>query len=123
MSDPVTIKEREPGGLGIEPAVKDVSGQEIALPKEVAAAGVKVHPTSVTLPQPVSQMGVTPTGQTSPPPTITVVLPLTDDQIVQGLTQSITSSLRWLAEWCVRRLKQIHLELKAIHGKIMRVKQ
>lgn len=108
MSDPVTIKEREPGGLGIEPAVKDVSGQEIELPKEVAAAGVRVQPTTVQLPQPVVQMGVTPVGSAAQPQATTVVLPLTDDQIVQGLKQSITSSWRWLAEWCVRKLKQLH---------------
>lgn len=110
MSDPTTIKEREPAGLGIEPAVKDVSGQEIELPKEVAAAGVRPQPTTVQLPQSVAQMGVTPTGQ-SPlggVPATTVALPLTDDQIAQGLKQSITSSWRWLAQWCVRKIKQLH---------------
>ena len=104
------------GGKELEPAVeqptlKDVSGKEIELPKEVAAAGVKVQPTTVQLPQAVTQMGLTPMGQAAPPPAVTVALPLTDDQIVQGLKQSITSSWRWLAEWCVRKLKQIHRKI------------
>lgn len=108
MSDPTTIKEREPGGLGIEPTVKDVSGAEIELPKEVASAGVKVQPTTVQLPQSVAQMGVTSVGQTTQPQATTVAIPLTDDQIAQGLKQSITSSWRWLAQWCVRKLKQLY---------------
>lgn len=109
-----TGKEVEAGGLGTEqPIVKDVSGQEIELPKEVAAAGVRPQPTTVILPQPVAQMGVSAVGQGAPPPATTVTLPLTDDQIAQGLKQSITSSWRWLAEWCVRKLKQLH---KIIHA-------
>lgn len=107
-------KEWEPERIGYEqPTVKDVSGIEIELPKEVAAAGVKPQPASVQLPQAVVQMGVTPIEQATPPPAATVVLPLTDDQIARGLKQSITSSWRWLAEWCVRKLKQLHKKIYA----------
>lgn len=112
-------------GKELEPAtIKDVSSaKEIELPKEVASAGVKVQPTTVQLPQAVAQMGVTPVGQTVMPQAPAVALPLTDDQIVLGLKQSITSSWRWLAEFCVRRLKQIHVTIKRMSGKAVRVGQ
>ncbi len=101
------------GGIGIgEEGLRDVSGVEVELPKEVASAGVKVHPTTVAIPQPVQQLGVKPTGANVPAQTTTVALPLTDDQIATGVKASITTSLRWLAEWCVRRIKQLHGKLK-----------
>ena len=101
------------GGVGLgEPGLRDVSGQEVEISKEVASAGVKVHPTTVTIPQPVQQLGVKPAGtHVSAQQTTTVALPLTDDQIATGLKQSITSSIRWLAEFCVRRIKQLHGKL------------
>ncbi len=69
-------------------------------------------------------MGVKPLKQT---PVINssgtvIALPLTDDQIIQGLQQNVTNSWRWLAQWCLRKLKQLHLILKSIHGQIVRIK-
>lgn len=131
MSDlpnkPITqssISKEIEGGVGLsEAGLQDASGQEVELAKEVASAGVKVHPTTVAIPQPVAQMGVKPIGTNVPSPSAaTVALPLTDDQIAMGLHQSIASSIRWLAEWCLRRLKQLHMGIKYIHGKVMRVK-
>jgi len=81
---------------------------EVMLPKEVVSVGVKVTPTTVQIPLPVSQMGVTPAGPNAPvAQTTTVVLPLTDDQIALGLKQGVSNSVRWLAEWCVRQVKRI----------------
>lgn len=105
-------KEVEAGSLGLEqPTIKDVSGAEIELPKEVASAGVRVQPATVQLPQSVAQMGVTSVGQTTQSQATTVALPLTDDQIAQGLKLGITSSWRWLAQWCVRKIKQLHQKI------------
>lgn len=107
-------KEQEPGGAGFEqPGLRDVQGAEIELPKEVVVAGVTQTPTAVQLPQAVTQMGVSAVGTAVIPQAPAAVLPLTDDQIVQGLKQSITSSWRWLAEWCVRKLKQLHKKIHA----------
>ena len=107
-------KELEPGGAGFEqPGLRDVQGAEIELPKEVAAAGVTQKPTTVQLPQVVTQMGVTPVGQMVLPQAPAAALPLTETQIALGLKQSITSSWRWLAEWCVRKLKQLHKKIHA----------
>lgn len=115
-------KELEIGGVGIEePGLKDLTGKEIELPKEVISAGVTTQPTTVSLPQPVAQMGVKAVGDAVAAPPPPVVLPLDDDQIALGLKQSVTTSWRWLAEFCRRRLKQMHIGLKAIHGKLTRV--
>lgn len=107
-------KEVEPGGAGFEQSgLRDVQGAEIELPKEVAAAGVTQKPTAVQLPQAVTQMGVSAVGTAVIPQAPAAVLPLTDDQIALGLKQSITSSWRWLAEWCIRKLKQLHKKVHA----------
>lgn len=108
-SSPVSGKELEGGiALGEPFPLKDIGTHEVDLPKEVVAVGVSQRPTNVKIPQAVQQMGVTIVGQsqtTQQAPT--VALPLTDDQIAQGLKVGITNSWRWLAQWCVRRLKQL----------------
>jgi hypothetical protein len=88
-----------------ENTLKDV-GKEMELPKEVVSAGVSMTPTVVSIPPPVQTLGVKLAGQNVPAvSTNSVSLPLSDDQIAQGLHASITSSLRWLAEWCRHKLK------------------
>lgn len=82
--------------------------KELELPKEVVSAGVRTQPTVVNLPKPIAQMGVKPTGNNVGFGTgSTVTLPLTQPQIAQGLKKSIVDSWRWLAVWCIRRLKQL----------------
>jgi len=104
------------GGLGIgkesevlssaDQPIREIS-QELELPKEVVSAGVKTQPTVVNLPQPVTQMGVKQTGvNTGLGSGATVVLPLTQPEITLGLQENILQSWRWLAVWCIRRLKQ-----------------
>lgn len=118
-------KEKEGISLGgLETGLRDVSGQEMELPKEVSAVGVKIKPTAIPIPPKVSQMGVKPAGPNVPLGTgATVTLPLTDDQIAAGLHQSLTSSWRWLAEWCRRRLLQLHVVLKSVRGSLIRVRE
>lgn len=85
-------------------------GREIELPKEVVSAGVKVQPTTIPLPKPVSAMGAKPAGSSVSIGTgSTITLPLTQAQITEGLEKNIQDSWRWLAVWCIRRLKQLHL--------------
>lgn len=89
-------------------------GQEVELPKEVSSVGVKVQPTAVQVPQQVANVGVQVIDPNAPvQPTQTVLLPLTDAEIAQGLKQSVSSSWRWLAEWCKRKLKQLHMRVTA----------
>ncbi len=118
-------KEKEGIALGgLETGLRDVSGAEMELPKEVSAVGVKIKPTAIPIPPKVSQLGVKPAGPNVPLGTgATVTLPLTDDQIAVGLHQSFTSSWRWLAQWCRRRLLQLHVVLKSVRGSLVRVRQ
>jgi len=115
-------KEAEAGGLPSEVPFRP-AGQEVELSPEVVSSGVKVQPTSIPIPQPVVQMGVQAVGQNVAPSAPTLILPLSDDQIATGLKQSVWSSWRWMAEWCVRKLKQLHMGIKTIHGKLTRVRE
>ena len=102
------------------PVITEV-GQEAPLAPELSHVGVALHPTTVELPKIASQLGVKPVGQAVPMPTVsTIVLPLSDEKIAEGLHQSITSSWRWLAQWCIRRLKELHVALNAKGGKVVR---
>jgi hypothetical protein len=111
LADPETFSFRE-------------IGKDVPLPKEVISSGVKMHPVSISLPQAVSSLGVKPVG-TAVPVIVPepVVLPLTDDQITLGLHKGVSDSIRWLAEWCVRRLHQVHLAIRSIGGKTVRVQE
>jgi hypothetical protein len=75
------------------------------IPPEVERAGVK----HVPAPAPIIKKGKK-----------KIQLPLTDDQIVVGLHAHIWESIKWLAVWCVRKLKKAHVAVKEIHGRLVR---
>lgn len=118
------VKELEISrGPVIEASDRSDGFAETPLSAEVAHAGVRMKTDTIELPKPVSQLGVTVVSQAPSAPVSavpTIVLPLTDEQIAQGLQQSITSSFRWLAEWCERRLKEIHFAVRSIGGSVAR---
>lgn len=133
---PITpLNSQQQGGVGfaketepvIEKTIPEIPslteiGRNIELTPEVSAAGVSVHPTVVAMPQPIEASGVKQAGQNvSLGSGETIELPLTDDQIVVGLRQPATSSWKFLAEWCRKRLKQIGLAIKIIGGKAVEV--
>jgi hypothetical protein len=106
---------KESGPVGLTPdfsvGLRDAV-PEIDMPKEVVAAGVSAMPTIVPIPTPVSQLGVQTTGTNVSPTSQTCTLPMTDDQIEIGLHKKIGNSARWLAEWCLRQLKKMHVSIK-----------
>ena len=109
VGTPSGAKEMEFGRIASpEVPLRDVSAQEIELPKEVSQAGVSITPTTIPIPANVQQMGVAPAGVNVQAVATPQVVPLTDVQIVEGLKQGVKTSWRWLAEWCVRRIKQLH---------------
>ncbi|MDO8451368.1 MAG: hypothetical protein Q7S76_00690 [bacterium] len=111
-------------GSGLEAVGVREIGREANLPAEVAGAGVSIHPISVTLPPNLAKMGVQPAGEAvTLGKGTTIHLPLTDEEIALGMRQNITSSWRWLAAWCVRRLLQVHVGLKNVHGKLVRINE
>lgn len=115
MTDPVQtssppIGKEVEGGISLgEPfPLKDIGTHEQELPKEVIAVGVSPQPTNIPLPQTVQQLGVRPSGATQPmPQPVASSVPLTDEAVAEGLKQGITSSWLWLAQWCVRKIKQL----------------
>lgn len=117
-------KEVVGGAVNQGESLRDGTGAEFELPKEVVSAGVRIQPTTIPIPPNIAQLGVKPAGQNIPvAPAASVVLPLTDDQIAAGLHAGLTDSIRWLAEWCIRRLKHLHIALKNVHGASVRVKE
>lgn len=120
---PGVSKETEPHITFVETPHEPEVNKDQELSKEVTDAGVTIRSTEVTIPQSIADMGVQVVDQGgTQPKDVTVSLPLTDEQIAQGLHQSITSSWRWLSEWCVRQLRIAHAAVRLIHGKIVRVK-
>lgn len=118
-------KEQEGAKVTSGEGVSEIS-QEVSLPLEVEKAGVEAIRETIELPPDVEKLGVTPTGSSVPVATTTVLpqvtLPISDQQVVSGLHVQLLSSLRWLAVWCIRKLKKAHIVLTRIHGKIVRVK-
>ncbi len=103
-------KEVEPVKAGDELEPLEEVASEVEVSPELQAIGVEKYSERVDLPPDVVKMGVTASGPGQPvQPAQVVVLPLTDEEINQGLHASILSSLRWLAEWCVRQLKKSRL--------------
>lgn len=93
-------------------------GQDIQLPKEIESAGVKVTPQTIPLPPQIAQAGVQAVGANVPvpnQPTHSIHLPLTDEQIARALQENIRQSIRWLAEWCVRKIKIVHANVVRKH--------
>lgn len=120
------------GGVGkeIEPLASPSEGvteisSEVPLHPEVERIGVKQFRETIELPPDVKKLGVTPASQplTSPsPPLPPVPLPLSDSAVVTGLHASLLAAIRWLATWCIKKLKKAHIALKTVHGKVIRVK-
>lgn len=125
VASSVSGKEHEGIKITASEAVSEIT-QEVELPKEVEKAGVEIIKDTIELPPDIKKLGVTQTGPSTPVPTTTalpqVVLPISDQTVVSGLHAQILSSLRWLAVWCIKKLKKAHIALKKVHGKIIRVK-
>ena len=116
-------KEFEPTTAIIESAQDVKQAQDAELPKEVSAIGVRLQPTTIVLPRVVQNAGVQAVNPSASAIVIApiVKLPLSDDEIAKGLHEGVISSVRWLAEWCVRRLKQVHIIVKDVGGKLVKI--
>jgi hypothetical protein len=118
-------KEGLPVKVSSQESVSEVTS-EVELPQEVEKAGVVSFKETIELPPDVKNLGVTQTGASTPlqstPALPQVDLPISDSQVVVGLHESIGNAFRWLATWCIKKLKKAHVALKVIHGQIIRVK-
>ncbi|HLB60350.1 MAG TPA: hypothetical protein VJL83_01980 [Patescibacteria group bacterium] len=114
-------KEQEVPRLNEEPTIEAVKEFEVS--PEVARH-VTVQRDTVEIPPDLRQLGVqhAPQDQTAAATVLpNLTLPLTDDQIGEGLQAGIRTSFRWLAAWCVKQLEKLHVHLKKIHGHFIRV--
>lgn len=101
-SEGMNLTDRETG--------LQAAGAELELPKEVSAVGVKQQPTVVPIPLPIGKLGVKPSGSNIPIQTHpSIVIPLSDSELAQGLHISVINSFRWLAEWCQKQLKILNV--------------
>lgn len=50
-------------------------------------------------------------------------IPMSDDEVLVAQKEPIVSSQRWLAELCIYLLKQSHIALKNIGGRVLRVRK
>ena len=117
---PSIHKEQEPLGSLDEGTVEEVLS-DVEITPELEQSGVVGHKETIDLPPDVKGMGVEAVGPAQPVMTTgTTNLPLTDNQIAQGLKARILSSIRWLAEWCVRQLKKAHVHLTNKSGHAVR---
>lgn len=69
----------------------------------------------------LQQAGVEPVQTTQFPAYQSVKLPISDEQVMEGLHQPKSSSFRWLAEFAMYLLKKAHITLKTVHGHVVRV--
>lgn len=113
-------KEQEPLGREDSGVIEDTI-TDVEVSPELEKIGLVKRAETIDLPPDVTQMGVKAVGPAQPVSyTGAVQLPLTDDQIVVGLHAQILTSLRWLAEWCIRKLKYAHIHLKKVRGNVVR---
>ncbi|MFN4213031.1 MAG: hypothetical protein ACK4FL_03680 [Microgenomates group bacterium] len=113
-------KEVEP--LAAQPEVgkiKEVIEYEIK--DEEVKPFVSPRAETIKLPPDLKKLGLQPASTTKFPTYQNIKLPISDDKIIAGLHRPVTDSLRWLATLAVYLLKMAHLQLKVVHGKVVRV--
>jgi len=82
---------------------------------------IETKPDSLELPEELKKLGLHAATATDFPDYQNLKLPLSDEKIIAGLHQPITSSVRWFATLLEYLLKQAHLVLKVVNGKVVRV--
>lgn len=114
--EPVKVEpvKKEVGEIKIEEVVETEPSPEV---REV----VKPRQEVVKLPPDLKKLGLRPVSTTKFPATQSINLPLSDEKIIVGLHAPVTSSLRWLATLAEYILKTMHIQLKVISGRVVRV--
>ena len=124
-------------GKETQPNYEDIYLQEAERTKEIkdqiaelekgADVEAKEIRGEIELPQIVKDAGVEKIGEDTPlSETPQIELPMDDTKIfksykqIKNLHQDISSSVNWLAVWCIRQLAMLHIKLKEVHGKIVR---
>lgn len=129
----MTTKNFTPLGSGpisrpreVEPAVlskEDYDFKEVVEhePDEEIRPFVNPRAETISLPPDLKKLGVQPTTSTQFSGYQNVKLPISDDRVLVGIHQPITSSFRWLATLAIYLLSRAHLALKLVGGRAVRV--
>jgi hypothetical protein len=110
-------KEAEPVGSSLKSEVQPV--REKKLSPEVIDY-IKKREESIKIPQELKKIGIT-SSDDNPADDLGPKLPLSDSQIISGQKYPVTSSLRWLSEFALYLLRQMHYNIKVVNGHIKRV--
>jgi len=114
-------KEAEPMTRPLEvPVLQEVVEHE---PPQEVREYVEAKPETVKIPPDVKKAGVEAVSVPKFQTYADVKLPITDDKVIAAMHQPITSSVRWLATLALYLLRQAHLKLKVIGGKVVRVRE
>jgi hypothetical protein len=106
LQAPVVKEQKEAMPVPQSEKVPIVELKEPQPSKEVASWIEKLEKgEEVQLPQTVVDDWGQVLVQSAAPQQPKITLPLDDNQLISGLKQAITNSIRWLAEWCLRLLK------------------
>jgi len=112
-------KEAEPAVFERPFEVKEVV--EKTVEKEVEPY-ITPRQEEVKLDESLKKAGLQPiSGRIKFPDYRSLKFPISDERVLEGLHAPINSSLRWFSELIVYILKKFHIQLKKVHGKVVRV--
>lgn len=117
-----SFKEGEPIGKMAEPE-KPIEIKEVVehQPEQEVRPHIQIRSETIEVPPDLKKLGLQPVSNTKFPSYKSLVLPISDEKIIEGLHAPIYSSLRWLATFAMYLLKKAHLTLKVVHGHVVRV--
>lgn len=113
--EPIKISS-DTDDYGLEP-----TESEPKIEDEQVKEYLKATPKKIELDPQLKRAGLVSVDNSSLDPRHKITLPISDEKIIQGLQQPVTSSWRWLAEWSNFLLRRAHLTIKVVHGHIVRV--
>jgi len=90
-------------------------------PEEEVRPFVEHRAETLEISEDLQKLGLQPASTTQFPSFQNIKLPISDEKIIVGRSQPINSSLRWLSALAEYLLRQAHLILKVVHGKVLRV--
>lgn len=106
-----------------EPINKEFEVKEVVEHKaeEEVRPFISPRQDTIELPPDLKKMGLQSTSSSQFLSYQNIKLPISDEKVFMGLHAPITSSIRWLATFAVYLLARVHLGLKIVHGKVIRV--
>lgn len=125
-SAPISVDavDSEPPGTESDPDTEELPMQE-AVEAEIADKQLKQYvqdnKENIEISNELKKMGLKPVTSSNFPQYKNVKLPISDEKVVLGKQEPVTSSLRWLATFAEYLLWKAHISLKKIHGKVIRV--